>query len=165
MKVEISIDGLDGVVERLRKLPPEVVSKNGGIVLKALRKGANVIKKHARSNLERSVRNAGKTGVSYATGFTEKKIVLKRGRMRGNGERVIVTVRPDPHPNQNKYRKRNIQANDIAFIMEHGSSKQPAEPWMRPAFNAQREWAMETAKIDLLTQLDKVVAKLALQGK
>lgn len=160
MKVEVFIEGLDNVVERLQKLPPNMVSRNGGIVLKSLRKGATTIKKSARSNLEQSIRNAGKTGISYGTGFTEKKIVIKRRRMRGKGERVVVTVRPDPHPNQNKYRNRIIQANDIAFMMEHGTSKQPAEPWLRPAFNAQKENATKVVKDELLLQLDMLEKKL-----
>jgi len=51
MKVEVQLEGLQGVLETLKALPSELVSRNGGPVRSALRKGALVIFKQANSNL------------------------------------------------------------------------------------------------------------------
>lgn len=163
----MNLEGLDGVVETLMSLPPELVSKRGGIVLKALRKGARIIQKHARSNLENNTRSPGKTGENWGTGFTAKKIITKRGRTPAGikGEKVVITVRQEVHPSANRMRGKQIQANDIAFMMEYGTAKQEAEPWIRPAFNSQKEWATEVVGYELVSQLNKVVAKLAIKNK
>jgi hypothetical protein len=55
MKVELQLTGLNGVLETLRSLPPEMVSKRGGVALRALRKGANLIRNQAKANLSSSM--------------------------------------------------------------------------------------------------------------
>lgn len=167
MKTEFSITGLDGVLETLAKLPPEVVSKNGGVVRQALRKGAMVLVNEARRNFARAVQLPGKTGITDSTGFTEKNIVAKRRNPFGNikGERFVVTVNYALHPSGEKYRGRPIRANDIAFTMEAGTSKQAATPWMRPAFDAKAQAAVDTATSELLSRIDRIVKKLAAQNK
>jgi hypothetical protein len=52
VKVEIQLTGLDGVLATLQSLPAEVVSKRGGPVKAALRKGALVILKAEKANLQ-----------------------------------------------------------------------------------------------------------------
>lgn len=167
MKAEITLEGLDGVLKTLQSLPHEVTAKRGGVVLRALRTGARVIQKEARTNFARNISTAGKTGINWGTGFTQKNIITKRGRMTNGvkGEKVIVTVRQALHPSGNRFRKKPLQANDLAFAMEYGTSKQAAEPWIRPAFAAKAEQAARTVESDLLKQIAKVVAKLAAQNK
>lgn len=163
MKVEMKLTGLDGVLETLKSLPPEIVSKRGGPARLALRKGIGVILKQAKANFRQAVEQPGKTGITDATGFTEKQIVVRRkvppGRV--NGEYAVITVRPLPHPNGKKYKRGIIKANDIAFIMEFGSSFQPATPWLMPAFNAKAEEAIHTVERELLAGIDRIVKKLA----
>lgn len=182
--VEMKLTGIDGVLETLKRLPPEVVSKRGGPVRAALRKGAMVIVKQARSNFRDAVDLPGKTGITDSTGFTEKQIVAKRKRPPPgvNGGKYIVTVNYVDHPSgllsrrksraaagsKRKARKRTpkpIKANDIAFIMEVGSSKQPATPWLRPAFNAKAAEAINVIQTELLRRVNLIVAKLAAQNK
>lgn len=160
--------GLDGVIETLKRLPPEVVSKKGGPVLASLRKGARILVKQSRDNFRAAVAMPGKTGITDTTGFTEKQIVSKRRRPPSGtkGERVVVTVNPKPHPtSKGKYRGRAIRANDIAFIMEAGSSKQPATPWLRPAYEAKRGEVLQVVESDLKQRVDKIVKKLAAQNE
>jgi len=185
MKIELQIQGLNGVLKTLQELPPEVVSKNGGVVRGAARKGAMVLQKQARANFKAAVAMPGKTGVTKTTGFTEKNIVTIRKKTIGNvnGERFIVGVRYEAHPSgtmleksrsyairsnskkrratTRKTKTKNIKANDIAFMMEYGTSKQEATPWLRPAFEAKKQEAMNVAISDLKSRIDKVVAKLA----
>lgn len=168
MKMDVKLTGLDGVLDTLRSLPPEIVSKRGGPVLAALRKGARVLQKQAKDNFRVAVLLPGESGITDTTGFTEKQITTKRRRMPGGqkGERVVVTVNPKPHPtSKGKYRGRQIRANDIAFIMEAGTSEQPATPWLRPAFAAKREDALRTVETDLVSRVDRIIKKLSRQNE
>jgi len=164
--VTLQLHGLDGVLDLLRKLPPEVVSKGGGPVRRAAFKGIKVIRQQARANFRAAVAQAGITGITDTTGFTEKNIIAKRKAPRGGvkGERYILTVRPKKHPSGQKLGKRVIQANDIAFIMETGSSTQPATPWLRPAFAAKAEEAIRTVERELPKEIDRIVRKLSKSG-
>lgn len=167
MKVEFEMRGLDGVLETLRRLPPEVVSKRGGPVVASLRKGARILVKQSKDNFRAAVAMPGKTGITDTTGFTEKQITAKRRNPPSGtkGERVVVTVNPKPHPtSKGKYRGRTIRANDIAFIMEAGSSKQPATPWLRPAYYARRDEVVRVVEADLVKRVDKIVKKLESQN-
>lgn len=183
--VELKLTGLDGVLRTLQSLPAEVVSKNGGPVRRALRKGALVILNEAKSNLRAAIALPGKTGITESTGFTEKNIIAKRKAPRGgeNGERYIITVNPKVHPNAAEIKRasrakpgskrksrggpksRPIKANDIAFIMEYGSSKQEATPWLRPAFASKAEEAIRTVEKELVAGIDRIVKKLARQNR
>ncbi len=51
-RTEVKISGIDGVLALLQQLPAEVVSKKGGPVKAALRKGARVILAAAQANLK-----------------------------------------------------------------------------------------------------------------
>jgi hypothetical protein len=183
MKFEIKLEGLNGVLETLKSLPPEVVSKNGGVVKKSVRAGAVVIVRQARLNFKAAVAQGGKTGITESTGFTEKNIVPLRKKLRTseNGERYIVAVSYKEHPNANTTRKSSrraanskrkararkfstIRANDIAFMMEYGTSKQEATPWLRPAFASKAEEATKKIETSLLKEIDRVVKKLAKQN-
>lgn len=167
MKVEVQMTGLDGVLDTLKRLPPEVVSKRGGPVRRALARGAKLIRDNARAALQRSIDAAGATGITETTGFTASNVIMKRSSRldRINGERYVVTVRPKKHPSGHQYRKRTIQTNDIAFIMEQGSSKQPALPWLRPTFAAHAAEAIRTIETTLAADVERLVKKLAAQNR
>lgn len=167
LRMELTITGTDRILDLLRRLPAEVVSKGGGPVRTGLRKGARVIGDQAKANLVRVTSTAGASGQSYGTGFTASKVIIKRKRPFGTrGERYIVTVKPEMYPNtKSKFRKRPIKANDIAFMLEAGTVKQDAEPWMRPAFVTKAPEAITTATREVLAALERVVKKLAKQGR
>ena len=55
MKVEVKLPGLEGVLDTLKSLPPELVSKRGGPVLAALKKGAKVIQLQEKANLRAAI--------------------------------------------------------------------------------------------------------------
>jgi len=165
--MEVKLSGLEGVLSTLQKLPPELVSRKGGPVLASLRKGARVLVKQSKENFRAAVAMPGRTGITDSTGFTEKQIVASRRRMPGSekGEHVVITVNPKPHPtSKGKYRGKPIKANDIAFIMEVGYSKQPATPWLRPAYYARRDEVLRVVETDLVKRVDKIVKKLATQN-
>lgn len=165
--IEFNITGIDGVIETLERLPPEVVSKRGGPVLGAVRKGMNVITKQARVNFRRAVAFPGLTGITETTGFTEKNIIARRAKMIAGekGERMVVTIRSKTHPSGKTYRDRPVKTNDVAYFMEVGSSTQPSIPWMRPAYYMKREEAVNVTITELKKRVDKIVQKLAAQNR
>lgn len=174
---------MEGILATLKSLPPEVVSKNGGVVRQALRKGAMVIVRQARTNFNAAVAEPGKTGVTISTGFTEKNImaIRKKPPPGESGERFIVSVSTKTHPNNQKLRRkarrtknstrarvrmlRELRANDVAYMMEWGTSQQPATPWLRPAFKAKAQEAINVASSDLVRRVELIVKRLAAQNR
>lgn len=158
--IQINVDG-DGQIRRMLESLPANIARKRGPVRKALGKGARLLRDQARANLKISVRTPGKTGENHSTGFTERHIIAKRRRSPrdpAKGERFIVSVRYIEHPNQHKRRKdRPWRANDSAFLLEYGSSKQPAEPWLRPAFESRKYEAIDVAVSTFRTELDRLI--------
>lgn len=163
MMFEMKITGLDGVLDMLRRLPPEVVSKRGGPVRAALRKAAVVIQKPAVANLARVTANATTDEKRQNTGLLEKSVVVTRGKapFDGNGERYLVRVKRKTYTRSGG---KPVTTLKTAQLLEYGSSKQPAEPWLRPAFNANAEKAIYTFETSLLRSIDLIVKKLS-KGK
>lgn len=163
MQVEVKLEGLNGVLETLKSLPPEVVSKRGGPVKSALRKGARVIWQQAKTNLEAVTGNTDDEGKQYSTGLLLKNLMVTRGKppFGGKGERYLVRVRRKSYQRKGKSTTTLATAN----LLEYGSVKQPMEPWIRPAFQAKAEQAIRVTEAELLRQIDRVVKKLAQQNK
>jgi HK97 gp10 family phage protein len=171
MKADVNITGLEGVLATLKSLPPEVVSKRGGPVSRALRRAANVIRDEAKRN------------VPIDTGTLRDAITVSRKKPSPgeNGEKFLVWLGPKF---SRKYvrNRRNLQMNrysdttgaktyevDTPYFygrfLEYGTSKMTARPWMRPAFAAKAETAIITARTELLKEIDKITKKLAQQNK
>lgn len=147
------LSGLDGVLELLQSLPAEVVSKGGGPVRIALRKGAMVIKNEAATNLTNAT--AGDT----STGLLLANLVVSRGKKLGGtrGERYIVRVRRKSYNRDGV----SVSTQQTARFLEYGTSDQPAEPWLRPAFASKAKQAILTTEAELIKSIDRVVKKLA----
>jgi HK97 gp10 family phage protein len=163
MKVDMKLEGLNGVLETLKSLPPEIVSKRGGPVKAALRKAARVIHKEAQQNLDRVTSNTTDSDEKLSTGLLKKNLIVSRGKppFDSKGERYLVRVRRKSYPRKGKTTTTLATAN----LLEYGSSQQQAEPWLRPAFTAKAQQAIATAETELFKQIDKVVKKLANQNK
>jgi hypothetical protein len=164
MKVEMQLSGLNGVLDTLRSLPAEVVSKRGGPVRAALRKGALVIHRQELANLQAVTAGTSDAGVRQSTGFLLKNVVVTRGKAPsgGNGERYLVRVRRKAYPDRTG---KTVTTLVAAQLLEYGSSKQPAEPWIRPAFLSRAPEAISTVQRELLASIDRIVRKLAAQNR
>lgn len=160
MKTTVQISGDTQVLALLRSLPPQVVSKRGGPVRAALRKGAVVIHKQARANLLTATHNATASGRAESTGLLHKNLVVTRGKAPadGKGERYLVRVRRKAYPDRSGAVTTTLKT---AQLLEYGSSQQPAEPWLRPAFEARAREAIAVAVASLDAAIAKIVAKLA----
>ncbi len=171
MQFEMKISGLEGLLDLLKNLPEEVVSKNGGPVKAALKDGAYVIHKEAITRLDAVVSNQTTADGRLSTGLLQNNVIVSRGKkpFGSNGERYLVRVRRKTY---NRAAERNAEGRKAkkeaavttlktAQILEYGSSKQPKEPWLRPAFLSKAEEAIKVTTDSLVKRLDKVVAKLA----
>ena len=157
------LTGLDGVLDLLKSLPPEVVSKRGGPVKSALRKGALVILREAQLNLARATDDLDADGTETSTGLLKKNLIASRGKApnSGQGERYLVRVRRKAYVGR---KGETVTTLKTAQLLEYGSSHQPAEPWLRPAFHAKAEESIRTVERELVAGVDRVVKKLAKNG-
>jgi HK97 gp10 family phage protein len=155
--VEIKLTGLDNVVSLLNSLPKEVVSKRGGPVAASLKKGAYVIAKPAALNIARAVDSLG--GEDHeSTGLLQRSVIVSRGKalFSGNGERYLVRIKRRKYDRKGK----TVTTLKTAQLLEYGSGQQPAEPWLRPAFEQNAEKAITTTRDELLRSIDRIVARL-----
>jgi HK97 gp10 family phage protein len=161
VKVDVQVRGLDGVLDMLKKLPPEVVSRRGGPVKAALRKGALVIQREAALNLARATDTLAEDG-ERGTGLLLQNLVVTRGKepIGTKGERYLVRVRRKSYLRKGK----PVTTLKTAHLLEYGSSQQPAEPWLRPAFAARATEAIKTIEREMIAGLDRAVRKLARKG-
>jgi HK97 gp10 family phage protein len=159
--MDVKITGLDGVIDTLKSLPPEIVSKRGGPVRAALRKAAVVIQKKELENLAISLANAPR----YSTGLLEKNIIVTRGKapFGGNGERYLVRVRRKVYPDRVGRSRGGKVTTTLAAanLLEYGSSKQKAEPFIRPAVQQAGARAIQTFQDSLSKNIQRIIKKLA----
>lgn len=151
-----NIKGIDNVLTLLRRLPKEVASKNGGPVLKNLRKGARVIAVEESLNLARTI-GALSDDEAESTGLLLKSIIVSRGKapIGGNGERVLIRIKRNAYQREGK----TVTTLQSAQLKEYGSEKQAAEPFIRPAFNSKASEAVSVVTKGLAADVEKLAAK------
>lgn len=159
-KSVVNIRGADQIMKLLHELPKSVTTgKTGGVVAKALRKGARVILNEEKKTLPRAIAVGG----VYSTGQLEKKLTIKRKKHNGKGEKMQISVRSGKYTVTPEGKQRSAKAQmtfyGAARMLEYGSSRQPATPWARPAFNAKAAEAISTTEQTLLKDLEKIAQK------
>lgn len=161
MLVQMRLSGLDGTLATLQSLPAEIVSKRGGPVKLALAKAARVIRDEEKRRLGAVIRNGGE----HATGLLEANVVASRGKAPagGKGERYLVRVRRKAYPGRHD-RRGAITVLKSAALLEYGSSKQLATPWVRPAFAAKAQTAIDVFVVDVNKRIVTTVKRLAAQN-
>lgn len=143
------IKGLDETLRALQALPREVVSKRGGPVRAALRKGAKVIQQEEVSRLRASLD-------PEASGLLADNVVVTRGKepTGGRGERYLVRIKRRVYAGRSGEVTTTLKT---AQLKEYGSEKQAAEPFIVPAFNAKARTAIDTT----VTALNRSIATIA----
>ena len=162
----VRIEGLRGVLDTLKQLPPEIVSKSGGPVRFALRKAANVLRKEAQANVQRIIDAPNADGdPSDSTGLLKKSIIAGRNKLPPGikGERFVVRVRTNraSYPDD---RGKNRTAVQIGRQLEYGTEKRRPMPWMRPAFDAKKHAAVQTFVDEVKKRTQVVIDKIAKQN-
>jgi HK97 gp10 family phage protein len=170
MAVEtVRIEGLAGVLDTLRQLPPEVVSKNGGVVRKALRKAAKVLQVEMQANVQKIVDQPNAHGEpTESIGLLKKSIVIARGKQPvvGKGERVFVKVKRNvKYPPHLQNPAGNITAAQIGRQLETGTERRDPMPWVRPAFDSKKMEALNMFVTEIKKEITRVIKKLEAQNK
>ncbi len=160
MKMEVKLTGADGIVNLLKSLPAEVVSKRGGPVKLALAKGARLLRDEARKNAAAAIAQGG----DVSTGLLVPNIIASRGKAptSGRGERYLVRVKRKTYPDRTG---KPVTTHKTAHLLEYGSSHQPATPWLRPAVRAKGQQAVTVIVADLNRRIELTVKKLAAQNR
>lgn len=157
-RFELRERGMDDALALLKALPAELVSRRGGPVKSALRKGAVVLFKQAKLNLQASVQAKSDEEAARSTGLLAANLVVTRGKAptSGNGERYLVRVRRKSYQRAGKEPVTTLKS---AQLLEYGSSEQPPEPWLRPAFETRKGEAVQVVQVELVRGLERVVKK------
>lgn len=140
------IQGLDGVLRRMRTLP-EKLQKKG--LRAATRKGANVWKKAAVANYRGLGIDDPKTEVNIA-----KLIAVsedRKGSKREGGIVMRVGVRGGARLSRDPLSAAHWR------LVEFGSENNVAHPFMRSAFNSNIQTATSAVVTELNKQLDKLL--------
>lgn len=145
MANEVTLSGLDDLLEELQDLPRELSSKNGGIVRRALYQGAKIVR-------EEATRRAPKQSGNLA-----KNIIMVRDRQpqRANAnERYLVGVRGGARKKLIRQRSKDKLTGRTTYVeqgnafywryVEFGTNKMPARPFLRPAMAARSQEALNT---------------------
>ncbi len=157
----IRIEGLAGVLDALKRLPPEIVSKAGGPVKLALKKAAEVLRDEARANVQRIIDEPNKDGMpTESIGLLKKSVVAARGKMPTGlkGERYSVRIRKNQKYPES--RGEDLTAVQIGRQLEYGTEKRAPYPWLRPAFDAKKTAAVETFTSEMNRRTTAIIKKI-----
>ena len=159
-----TLQGLDDVLAKLKALPPEIASKRGGPVLKALRRGGNVVKKEWQNNIRNVVSNPAADGYA-STKTLEKSVAVVRSKnpqAKGGNEAVTVLI---SRGKRGTYPEREgLKAIATGRYLEFGTEKQKAEPWATPGYMSSREKALTAVVDDLSESVNRAIAKVSKGG-
>lgn len=152
---EVEVQGLKELADALRALPKELASKSGGPLAKGLRAAANVIKNEAKHRAP-VLRN--KTPYRKP-GTVRDAIRVRRDRIQAPGATETFEV----YVKQAKGGSRGTFSPDDPFywrFLEFGTKKMAARPFMRPAFEAKKDEALNTFETVLAAAIAKANAKV-----
>lgn len=158
----VRIEGLEGVMKTLRELGP-AARKNGGPVRKSLRKAAQVIQKQEVENLRAIILQPNADGLpTKSTGLLEKNVVITRGKPPPGqkGETVRIRVRSKRYP-ASRAGSKPVTTTQVARLLEGGTEKMHAHPFIRPAFDAKKQAALNVFVQELPKDIIALQKKIA----
>lgn len=131
----VKITGLNETVAALKRLPTELSGKNGGPVRSALFQSAKLMRDSAVQHAPAD------------TGNLKQNIIAVRDRnprASGVSERYIVTVRRGKRQGRSVFSSQRRQSRGAyyAHFVEFGTEKQEAQPFLRPAFEENKNPAV-----------------------
>jgi HK97 gp10 family phage protein len=141
--VNVKVEGLRELGERMKSLSEDV---NNRIARAATAAGAVVIRKAAQSK------------VAVDTGNLKKSIIVKRlpkGETQLTSEH-IVTVRKGKVTAKQK--GAGLKDAFYGRFVEFGTAKMPARPYLRPAYDENKQKAVEAIKDRIAARLKKAGA-------
>lgn len=152
-----NLHGVDDFLRKLKSLPPEIVSKRGGPVKSALRKGGVVIQKAAQQQINTITAKPDEDGY-VSTGTLAKAVVVRRDprpQRSGANERYRVLVARRKYPDGTK-------TIATGRYLELGTEKRAPTPWLTPAYFSARQEALNTVVSELEKSINRIIKKLSL---
>jgi len=157
---DIKIEGLDAFSKALRALPQNI-AKN--VLRGAVNAGATVIRQEA---VRRAPEYHGEVSKGHPPpGTLKKAIYQKQIRELSDITRQTFFVGVRHGASAGKKGSTGRETRDAFYwrFVEFGTVKMPAQPFMRPAFEAKKVEAMERIKQYLADRIPNEVAKLNLK--
>lgn len=152
----VRMEGLAGALKTLKSLPPELVSKRGGPVRVALRKGAKLLQERSQLNLDAITVAHG----DQSTGLLRDNVhIVRDSNMRG-GERYTVRVRRKTYPDQ-----PGVTTAKVGALLESGTEHRAPMPWMSTAYRTLRHQVLNTFTVELNRGLARIIRKLERQNR
>jgi HK97 gp10 family phage protein len=138
--VEIEVQGLKELQDRLLQLPDKL---SNNVLASCLGSAALVFQKEAQNRVVTAAKDYKLYGgQKVSPGWLRGQIIKKRVRQTKSNAETIVTFKDVKHA----YFWR---------FLEFGTSKMQAKPFMRPAFEAAKEKALQRFEDRLKERLDK----------
>lgn len=153
-----TLKGLDNTLAVLNGLPPELVSKRGGVVLSALRKGGAVMRREIKEQIQRIIDEPNKEGSEYlSTGFLVKSITSWRSRrpQRLGGSEVLSVG-----PRSRATYPDGTRASMVLGVLENGTEHMPAKAPVRKAFDAKKQEALDAVVKGANAGIERALKKL-----
>ena len=157
-RTEFKLTGADTVLEMLRQLPDEVVSKRGGPVKTWLRKGAKRLQAKMLVRLEHVTSNETTHPERENTDTLKRSSVVTRGKppADGKGERYLVRWKRVTYSRAGK----PVTTHKTAQLLEYGSGDQPAEQFIRPTVQAEGQATVDYIVAGLVADVDRIAQRL-----
>jgi len=174
------VDGLRELEANLKTLREQFGVRTGGIIVRGLRAGAKLIRDDAKRRVRlvpsgytpkfiQKGRRKNATGkratASGRAGLLRSNIVEHAipasSRLAGGRPTVLVRVRNRGYERVDGKIRFNQPGSSPGWWwwIEFGTSKTPAQPFMRPAFEAQKAAAVEAMKKHIRLEIDKLFTK------
>lgn len=145
MADQVQVKGLRELQVAMRDLPQKLRRRT---IQKALRDAAMPMRQDARAKVPKD------------TGTVRRNIVVQRSK-KFNGRNgvfgVVMRVRKI-----NKRMRAKGQGDPFYWtFVEFGTSKMPARPFMRPAFEANKQKALEIIRLQIRAGIDQIARELS----
>lgn len=155
--VKVKISGLRELEKAMQMLPDEI--KRGGLIMRALRAGSRVVAAEAKRRAPvlnpfspavlTGRRKSGALKAGIVTNFSKDEELTVVMRVRNRGYIFAEAGR----------KSSSLEGNpNYWWLVEFGSSKQPARPFMRPAFESKKYEALA----EITRHLKKEIIDVAL---
>lgn len=160
----VRVEGLSEVLQALRGLPSEIVSKAGGPVKLALKRASDVFLQQAKANVRAIIDTPNASGEDESTGLL--LLSLRSARMKKpawlrNGEAYVIGVKPgQKYPEFRQTKKGDLTAAKVGRLLEYGTETRAPMPWLRPAFDARKAEAVDTFNREVTARTQKIIKKL-----
>jgi len=167
MADHVRIEGLDGLLDTLRRMPPELIKGARSPVAFGLRRGGNVIRDEARAR-------APKASGYMARNIVTRRMSARQRRRAGADEYFSVGIpgRTRRYSNTKRNRGKGRVGQEYQFegwayywrFLEFGTKKMKAKPFLTPAAEAKGPEAAKVIAEQIREGIDRIAKRHGWKG-